>query len=366
MPRTLRRRSQKYPLIAFAKIGWCETFSGDEVAGTHRYVTQKEEGHERFNFQPAPDGRYYGYLPPQGRGRAMPTVRDGWLVVFVAAGGLDGRIHPVGWYEDATFEEDYRTRPEYDDPDRDFPTDVDDVQYIYLVHAARAFMIPPEHRDEFEVPGKPRLQQTSIIYARAPGKSDAWRREYADLAEEIVRRYRPKSESRTERRAGNAPIEGNPAAMPIEQKPIRAKAQQELPLKDADDVEVVREAGTGRMRQIHNRMTNAFRHLTAEYELKEGTSPDARFDILVLDYDHDGRDLLVEVKSSSERGELRLAVGQLLDYRRHVRRPQMTDMAVLTPSRPRRDARKFLQDVGVKVLWFEDKSLGALAGAWTP
>src|ERR1035441_6315771 len=42
-----------------------------------------------------------------------PTDKSGWLVIFLSRSGKGGPLLPVGWYEDATFEDGYRERPEY-------------------------------------------------------------------------------------------------------------------------------------------------------------------------------------------------------------------------------------------------------------
>lgn len=51
------------------------------------------------------------------------------------------------------------------------------------------------------------------------------------------------------------------------------------------------------------------------------------YDALIEDYSPD-RDLLVEVKTEALTPFVRMAVGQLLDYRRSVTRPDKTDLVV--------------------------------------
>jgi hypothetical protein len=58
---------------------------------------------------------------------------------------------------------------------------------------------------------------------------------------------------------------------------------------------------------------------------------------------------LYEAKGTVERGAIRMAIGQLLDYGRFVKpRPRL---AVLLPSRPRDDLAGLLRDVGIDVVW---------------
>jgi len=58
---------------------------------------------------------------------------------------------------------------------------------------------------------------------------------------------------------------------------------------------------------------------------------------------------LIEAKGTVERGAIRMAIGQLMDYRRFVVPPPR--LVVLVPSRPRDDLQALLADVGVDVVW---------------
>lgn len=58
--------------------------------------------------------------------------------------------------------------------------------------------------------------------------------------------------------------------------------------------------------------------------------------------------ILYEAKAASGRNEARMAVGQLLDYRRHI---PIDDLkcALLLPERPRADLRDFISAAGLGV-----------------
>jgi hypothetical protein len=58
---------------------------------------------------------------------------------------------------------------------------------------------------------------------------------------------------------------------------------------------------------------------------------------------------LYEAKGTVERGSIRMAVGQLLDYRRFVQ--PAPRLAVLLPAEPRADLREYLKGAGVDVVW---------------
>jgi hypothetical protein len=62
---------------------------------------------------------------------------------------------------------------------------------------------------------------------------------------------------------------------------------------------------------------------------------------------------LYEAKGTVERGSIRMAVGQLLDYGRFVE--PTPRLAVLLPTQPRADLRQFLTNAGVDAVWREGR-----------
>lgn len=150
-------------------------------------------------------------------------------------------------------------------------------------------------------------------------------------------------------------------SLPISAKPVEEKDLQQ---RDIGDIIAIVQGGRRRVRRLHNEMTNALLEArVGASPPREGASSDCLYDALIEKYDGK-RDLLIEVKSTTERGVLRLAVGQLLDYRRGVPRPAETDLAVLLPERPDVECEEFLKVVEVKLLWFERRTSGALLGDW--
>lgn len=63
---------------------------------------------------------------------------------------------------------------------------------------------------------------------------------------------------------------------------------------------------------------------------------------------------LFEAKGTVERGAIRMAIGQLLDYGRFVK--PSPRLAVLLPSRPREDLCELLTHAGVELVWREGKT----------
>lgn len=170
--------------IAFVKTGWSISYNGDEVVGRHAHIGEYDEAHERFNFKRAPDGRFYGYIPPMGQHEASPKPAnpEGWLLIFVAARNGDGPLTVVGYYENATFERGYVDRPEYDVGD--FELDVHDNCYSYCFSADKATLIPLHMRQQ--TISSDHFRRSPVIYVHGTGKDDVWRKEFADLALEIV------------------------------------------------------------------------------------------------------------------------------------------------------------------------------------
>lgn len=115
---------------------------------------------------------------------------------------------------------------------------------------------------------------------------------------------------------------------------------------------------SGKMIKNHNKMSNKLYTLCEKHQL---TVTEGYYDALIKQY-KDGRDLLIEIKSTSERACLRLAVGQLFDYRRSLNNPHITDMAVLLPNEPSKDDKSYLNEVGIKVLWFTKDN--SIEGEW--
>lgn len=170
--------------IAFVKTGWALDYEGDEVVGRHAHIGEYNEAHERFNFKKAPDGRFYGYIPPMGKKESCPKPKDteGWLLIFVAARDGDGPLTVVGWYENASFTREYLDRPEYSFGD--FELDVHENRYSYCLSADKATLIPLHLRTK--VCDSAHWRRSPIIYVAGNGANDAWREEFAEMAKGIV------------------------------------------------------------------------------------------------------------------------------------------------------------------------------------
>lgn len=78
--------------------------------------------------------------------------------------------------------------------------------------------------------------------------------------------------------------------------------------------------------------------------------------------------LLVEAKGTVERNAVRMAIGQLADYKRFLGEGQPRHLAVLLPTEPRKDLVELLFSQGIDLIYpgesgFEDSTGGSLVGA---
>lgn len=173
-----------YKQIALVKTGWSDHYEGGPVVARHAHVQEFAEAHERFNFLKHKE-RFYGYLPPIGQNQSPPQPKEksGWLLIFVSARNGNGPLTVVGWYENATFHQDYLPRPEYSETG-DFELDAHGGRYDYCISASRAHLIPTTERTS-TVSGN-HFKRTPVLYVRGNGKDDSWREDLATLAESIV------------------------------------------------------------------------------------------------------------------------------------------------------------------------------------
>lgn len=140
----------------------------------------------------------------------------------------------------------------------------------------------------------------------------------------------------------------------LEKKKIEGR---DLPLKDEADFESLQKARSVIHRRIHNELTNKLKDVLPGYTLLEGKAHSIMFDVLVKNYDRQDNDLLIEVKSSTERAHIRMAVGQLFDYCYHIKERVGIHLAILLPKKPDHQLQKMLKALNVGVMWFDNNQL---------
>ena len=153
-------------------------------------------------------------------------------------------------------------------------------------------------------------------------------------------------------------IAGRLRPRPRRAKGPRSGTLRDLNLKDEEEGVMQLAARRVPIRHLHNELTNQFLNIAAwQYPPKDG-----RFDIL-LEGLKGGRKLLIEAKTSTDgpggRAQLRMAIGQLFDYRRtHFSETiDSVDLALLTPERPSTDVLDLLKSLGIEALWFDGNQL---------
>lgn len=127
----------------------------------------------------------------------------------------------------------------------------------------------------------------------------------------------------------------------------------DLSLKDECDVVALQEARAVSQKRLHNAMTNTLLQSWKRFQLSEGDSDAAMFDVLVRSFDGQGHDLLVEVKSSTRDPDVRMAIGQLYAYAHAIDPTREHRLAVLLPARPAQHLADLLDWLQIGLLWLD-------------
>lgn len=137
------------------------------------------------------------------------------------------------------------------------------------------------------------------------------------------------------------------------------------PLPDYDEEERIatQKAGKIHYRNRHHKMTTALKRIFAGFVLTARYDPECKYDVLIENYDQKGRSLLIEAKPDPDKAAIRIAIGQLLDYRRFLERPAAADAAVLTISSPSRSHIDLLNELQITAIWYTDESCTKLRGS---
>lgn len=240
--------------------------------------------------------------------------------------------------------------------------------FAYALHRKRAgsleIFFPSTGNDSYEPLGRiePRLRRTL-----GSAWADKWAWHFSvtdptDAPDAVAFLFRFARTSGERRRAAQTRV------VPLRRKPTDGR---KLGLKDDHDIVVIQRASDVQMKRLHNQMTNALANLAdGSISVVEGNRREAQFDALLLQYDGDEHDLLIEVKSSIDVPDVRLAVGQLLDYRRFLEQPEHTHLGVLLPSRPSAHVFAFADNLNqlfgrelITVYWFQ--SSNDLSTVWS-
>ncbi|WP_321912055.1 protein NO VEIN domain-containing protein [Burkholderia cepacia] len=181
--------------VLWVKFGWSEYYRGGLVDGNFAWLVENGEkngnrGHEAFNFKLFPDGTYYCYVPPQGKGYA-PSSEDptGWTVICLAKNPKHSGIHVVGWYENATLHGGWFDSPNAYVKKRG-DTDRAGYDWSYCITSKTAYFVPPAFRT---LPfSDASVRQAKYSYLEGPGvKVDESKKRILKLLEDRVKAMRP-------------------------------------------------------------------------------------------------------------------------------------------------------------------------------
>lgn len=148
------------------------------------------------------------------------------------------------------------------------------------------------------------------------------------------------------------------SGIPATPKPTSGR---DLKIKDESDLETVFDALNISKKRCHNQLTNQLLEWASAAGLvvKEGYASQALYDALLFSSEAAARQVLVEAKASCDIADARLAIGQLLDYLRHLPNSGETDLAILLPERPPHNVIDFIGHVdeliptrSVLAIWF--------------
>ena len=202
--------------VAIINLGWSEDYQGSEVVGAFGHL-KKGEGHEKYNFVPDADGRYYAYIPPLGEHHSPPNPEnaEGWLVFAVSKKPKDTGLTVVGWFENGTFVPDYPPRP---DCER-FGLDTGGNPFGYALAADSAVAIPLPLR-HLKINGT--HFKRSYAYLRGNNESEPWREKFLKALLEYRENYLDQGDKheKTKLPSGNAGI----CADPEKRKEVETKS----------------------------------------------------------------------------------------------------------------------------------------------
>lgn len=289
--------------------------------------------HEKFG------GRTQGGISPS---RSIPAV-----LIFSDPKAGEPHGYYDGWQADGCFYytgEGQRGDQQMKSGNAAILNHVIDGRTFYVFEGARGFVT---YVDEFEVDIDEPFQRTD-----APEK-DGGRREV------IVFRLRPKNIEPLEPSSKLADILAGPvrSEVPIEQQ----QTEKAYVSPNSEPYETER-----REQKLVLELEEYLRGLGHKV-FRHRLLPRGESRPLFTDLYDASTDLLVEAKGTVERTAIRMAIGQLADYKRFVSNGNPRHLAVLVPREPRADLCDLLTSQGIDLIFkndagFDDSTGGSLVG----
>lgn len=204
--------------IAIVKVGWSSNqYQGGYVLSKTGYAKEhkkkdinglcKIKGHEAYNFKEY-KGKCFAYIPPTAGYAPNPKEKNGWLVIFISRKSSTSRFVPVGWFEDASFVEDYKKRPEYK-KDEDFPKDAEEGYFTFCLKATatNVYCIPKDIQQKLYLNDELAnyAAHPSIVYAKGnkTNKEKKICKEFERYAIKVVKTALPYANRKENRQDSN-------------------------------------------------------------------------------------------------------------------------------------------------------------------
>lgn len=132
--------------------------------------------------------------------------------------------------------------------------------------------------------------------------------------------------------------------------------EKELSLKDDKDINFVKKEKRITVIRNHRMLEKFLYRYCAQKKLKlyEG-GINNRYDALIKNFDGKGNDLLIEIKGSISDSEIRLAIGQILDYEYELKRK--VTKAIMLPSKPKKKFIDIMKQIEINCIWIHNNKL---------
>ncbi len=137
----------------------------------------------------------------------------------------------------------------------------------------------------------------------------------------------------------------------------KADVNKELVKRDDRDVVYFTKTQRKEIVRTHRKIERVLVGLCNRKKLKlyEGVSSRCKYDALIKKGNR-RKDLLIEIKGSSDPSEIRLAIGQIFDYQYELGAPNK-DLAILLPERPMDKYVDLCRKLDINVLWIHRKAI---------
>lgn len=295
---------------------------------------ERKRLHEKFG------GRTQGGIGPSGQ---TPNV-----LIFSDPAAGEPHGYYDGWQADGCFHytgEGQRGDQQLISGNAAILHHVEEERALRVFQGARGVVT---YLDEFELDPHEPFQRT-----------DAPETEDGPLREVIVFRLRPKRIEPIEPTSKLAEVLTGPSSSQV---PIEQQQTEKAYVAPSNKPYEAERREQKLVLEFETHLRDLGHHVSRQRILPPGEARPLFTDLYDLDLD-----MLVEAKGTVERNSIRMAIGQLADYKRFVSDGSPNHVAVLLPSEPRADLCELLAFEGIDIIFksdqgFDDSTGGALVG----